>query len=95
MGTTNISFRTAESTRDELDQIATSLGRDRTWVINDAIESYIEFRRWQQAEIEKGIADSDAGRVLTVEQVRERLAQFHAETKSRESTVTQLPARLR
>ncbi len=85
MGTTNISFRTAESTRDELDQIAASLDRDRTWVINDALDSYIELRRWQKAEIERGIADSDAGRSFTLEQVRERLTQLHAETKSRES----------
>ncbi len=59
--------------------------RDRSWVVDDAIDSYLELRRWQKAEIEQGIADSDAGRSFTLEQVREQLAHLHAATKSRES----------
>jgi predicted transcriptional regulator len=71
---TTISFRTEEAKRDELDRLAEALDRDRSWVINDAIEHYLDLQRWQMHEIEKGIVDTDAGRTLSTEQVRDLLA---------------------
>lgn len=79
MGSTNISFRAEDATRDELDEIAASMDRDRSWVINEAITNYLELHRWQRAKIEAGIAATNAGRTLSTEEVRDRLARLHAE----------------
>lgn len=73
-----LSFRTEESTREELDRIAGVLDRNRNWVINQAIESYIDNYRWQLEHIEQGIKDAKAGRTFSTEQVRARLAQHMA-----------------
>lgn len=70
-----LSFRTEESTREELDRIAGALDRNRNWVINQAIESYIDTYRWQLDHIEQGIEDAKAGRTLSTEQVRARFAE--------------------
>jgi predicted transcriptional regulator len=70
-----LSFRTEESTREELDRIAGVLDRNRNWVINQAIESYIDTYRWQLEHIGQGIKDSSAGRTFSTEQVRARLAE--------------------
>lgn len=74
MPTVNLSFRTAETTRDALDQIAKSVDRNRNWLINEAIENYLELHRWQIEQIEQGIADSDAGRTRSIGEVRKHFA---------------------
>ena len=80
MGSTNISFRTEEATRDELDEIAARADRDRSWVINQAIANYLELDRWQREKIEAGIAATNAGRTRSTEEVRDQLAKLHADT---------------
>ena len=57
----SLTFRTEENKRDQLDKVAGSLDRNRNWVINEAIDSFLELYRWQLEEIEKGIADHAAG----------------------------------
>ena len=44
--TIQISFRTEEKVREELDRIARSLDRSRNWVINEAIANYIDLHKW-------------------------------------------------
>ena len=67
-----VSLRTEESTVERLDKIAASMDRNRNWVINDAIASYIELHDWQAAETQKGIADTHAGRTITTDELRAR-----------------------
>ena len=74
----SLSFRTEEETRDQLDQIATSLDRNRNWVINEAIENYLELYKWQLEHIEQGIRDSERGRTFTTQEVRARILKAHA-----------------
>jgi predicted transcriptional regulator len=85
MGNTHISFRTEESKCSELDKLAESMDRDRSWVINEAIDSYLELHRWQLERIEKGIAASKAGRTLSTEEVLQRIEDMIAETKARKA----------
>lgn len=40
-----LNFRTEESKRDEIDRIAKSLDRDRTWVLNEAVSNYLDLHR--------------------------------------------------
>jgi predicted transcriptional regulator len=39
----------------------TNLDRDRSYLIKDAVSRYIATHRWQIEEIERGIAEADAG----------------------------------
>jgi len=73
-----LSFRTEERLRDEIDQIAAALDRNRNWVINEALADFIELHRRQMEEIRRGEADIRAGRWFTTEQVRGELATWHA-----------------
>lgn len=83
MSTTTISFRTEEAKRDELDQLAKSLDRDRSYVINQAIESYLELSHWQMEQVEKGIRDAKEERTYTTEQTRARLKKYMSEKAAR------------
>ena len=76
---TTISFRTEEKKRDELDVIAANMDRDRSWVINEALEQYLELKRWQAEHIAQGIRDSNEGRTYSTEEVLAKIEQLHLE----------------
>ena len=49
-----ITFRVKAETRDRLDKVADAMGRDHSYVLNQAIETYLEIHGWQVAHIEEG-----------------------------------------
>jgi len=52
-----------------LDKLADTDDRDRSYLINEAVESYIAMRQWQIEEIKKGLAEADAGLFATDKEV--------------------------
>jgi predicted transcriptional regulator len=60
----NITVRLDSQAVTLLDRLAESLDRDRSYLIKQAVDSYIEMHQWQLDEIEKAIAEADAGNVL-------------------------------
>ena len=85
---TSITFRTEESRRDRLDEIAESLDRNRNWVINHAIENYLEQYDWELKQIDEGIADFEAGRTVSAEE-----AKAYLEEKFRELVAAKKPVK--
>lgn len=79
----SLSFRTEEDKRAQLDQLADTLDRNRNWVINEAIDAYLDLHKWQLEEIEKGIAATDVGRSYTHEQMKVYVAKFSAKSKTK------------
>jgi predicted transcriptional regulator len=79
-----ISFRIAGDSVDQLDEIARNLERDRSYVLNEAIEHYLEERRRFEAMVEEGREDIRAGRVYSHEEV-ERMAAGWAARKKRKA----------
>ena len=67
------SIRTEEETRDQIDKIAESLDRKRNWVVNEAIQHYLELHAWQLQKIQRGLEDVKAGRTTSHEQVFARI----------------------
>lgn len=54
-----VSFRTEESTKQKLDFLATQQNRDRSYIINQAIDYFLELNEWQMAHIEQGVAQAN------------------------------------
>lgn len=65
----NISFRTEAKKIASLDTIATALDRDRSYVLNEAINAYLELYRWQHTHIKEGLRQANAGEFATEEEV--------------------------
>ena len=59
--TTTMHVRLRRKTREELDAIAASTGRSRSYLAAEAIESYVALNRWQVEGIEQALAEADAG----------------------------------
>ena len=71
MGKVTLSFRTEEEARDRLDRLASQLRRDRSFLINEAIEQYLAQLDWQEAQIRAGIEEADRGETVPHEEVAE------------------------
>jgi predicted transcriptional regulator len=56
-----VSFRTEPATVDALDKLAEAFDRDRSYVINRALDAYLEVYRWQVEHIANAKAKADAG----------------------------------
>lgn len=83
-----VSIRIPTSTKERVDDLAHAMWRSRDFLLVEAIEQYLELQARHLAHIEEGIADLEAGRVHTHEEMQdlvrdfERLAQDDADGKS-------------
>ena len=66
----SVSFRTDAKKVKQLDVLARRQRRDRTQLIDEALENYLEIQRWQIQEIKAGIREADAGNFASDEEVR-------------------------
>ena len=44
---------------------ALALDRDRSYIIHEAIETYLDLQRWQMDHIREGLRQADAGQFAT------------------------------
>jgi predicted transcriptional regulator len=69
-----MSFRIAPAKRIAVDELAAALDKDRSAIINEAIDAYLELHHWQVEHIKRALAEADAGvEGVPHEQVFERL----------------------
>lgn len=81
MSKTTISFRTDETRKDALDTIAKQQQRDRSFLINEALDNYLDVYQWQIEHIKKGIAAADRGEFVSQEEVDAKFAELRARCK--------------
>ena len=53
----------------KIDELAKNNERSRSWVVNKAVENYVAYNDWFIEQVKVGIADADAGRFATPEEV--------------------------
>ena len=58
-------IRLDQEKRAELDALAQATTRDRSFLVNEAIDAYLAVHRWQIARIEEGVRQADAGEFAT------------------------------
>lgn len=73
-----ISLRIEESKIAELDQLADSTQRDRSFLINEAIENYLEVQKWQIDHIKAALKQADAGEFATDADVSKALKKWRS-----------------
>ena len=71
-----VTFRLDAAKKAALDAIAAGMDRDRSYVLNQAIEAYLDVYRWQVEEIRKGLAEAEAGDFATDEEVEAAFARW-------------------
>ena len=71
-----VSFRLASDKVSALDELAASRDRDRTYLLGEAVQAYLDTQKWQLEQIRDGIADADAGRVIDHGKVKAMAARW-------------------
>lgn len=76
MDKVTITVRVDSSKKKALDEIAAGQDRDRSYILNQAIEAYIETHRWQTAHIEEGLRQANAGEFASDDEVAAAFAKW-------------------
>ena len=55
-----VSFLIEEAKKDKIDLLASQRDRDSNYIINEALDTYLDLMDWQQRRIEEGKRQADA-----------------------------------
>jgi predicted transcriptional regulator len=69
-----VNFRLEDDKVAALDRLAKSLDRDRSYLLTEAVNSYLELHEWQIEQIQEGIREADAGRLIDHDVVVKRMS---------------------
>jgi predicted transcriptional regulator len=64
----NVTVRLDQDTVAFLDKLAEVEDRDRSYLIKQAVNNFVELHRWQIDEIAKAVQEADAGQFLSDEE---------------------------
>jgi predicted transcriptional regulator len=61
MESTTLSFRVRPEKARQLEELAAATERPKAWLLEQALDAYLEIQAWQVAHIEKGLRELDRG----------------------------------
>ena len=67
---TSVSFRIPEEKKFLIDELAAAQDRDRSYIINQALDTYLETMEWQLAHVKEGLRQAEAGEFATDDEVK-------------------------
>lgn len=76
MSQENFTFLLDSEKKEALKAIANVTDRDLTYVLNEAIASYLDIYQWLLDEINKGVAEAEAGDFASDDEVQAVLAKL-------------------
>ncbi len=59
--TGNVTVRISTKMQKKLDDVAANMDRSRNWVVNEAIENYLNIYEWQEKRIKERLKKSEKG----------------------------------
>jgi predicted transcriptional regulator len=65
-----LTWRVKPTLKRKLDKVAAAMDRPRSWVLTQALESYLDQQSWQVAEIKQGLAEADSGDFASADEVK-------------------------
>ncbi len=72
--TVPLSLRISEQKAREIETLAKATDRSKSWLLEQALDAYLETQSWQVARIERGLAEIDRGEAVSHEEVAEWLS---------------------
>ena len=90
-----ITFRTTPETAEELDSLAQAMERDRSYLLNEAVRSYLARQRRFKEMVEEGLRASERGDLIDDQQVEAKIDSWLRDAKSREKATDKKPAEAR
>jgi len=75
--TAPMTIRAAKEMVSEIDALAAAMDRSRNYVVNQALQQYLDANAWQIERIKAGIAAAREGRVRPADDVFTDIAEKH------------------
>jgi len=75
-GKVRISVRLDSNKVRALDAMADAMNRDRTYLLNEAVEAYLDVQQWQIEQIKASIRQADEGKLIEHKQVRKMASKW-------------------
>ena len=69
-------IRIDDDTLGRVDGLANTLSRTRSWVINQAIERFLDYEEWFVQEVKDGLDEVERGDIATDEEVIARFRKW-------------------
>ena len=69
----SVSFRLKKQIKNDLATLSEATGRSQTFIVEEALQEYIDLNMWQINAINEGIKQANEGKLLSTEEVLERL----------------------
>ena len=70
MGNANVTARLDPETKGNLDLLAKSTARSRSFLISEAVRAYVKEQAWQIHAIKEGVEQADAGNFASNDEIR-------------------------
>jgi predicted transcriptional regulator len=74
----NVTFRMKKDRIKAIDELGKFYDRDRSYIVNEAVEEYLARRQWQLEEVNRALAEVEAGKFLTEEELLREVASWEA-----------------
>jgi predicted transcriptional regulator len=71
-----ISFRLDTDKVDALDVLGKALDRDRTYLLNEAVEAYLDVQQWQIEHIRSSIKQANANQLIDHHEIKKMAANW-------------------
>ena len=71
-----VSFRLESDKVEALDDLAKALDRDRTYLLNEAVDAYLDIQQWQIEHLNAAIKQADVGKLIEHQEVRKIAAKW-------------------
>ena len=60
--------RMSDAALERIDGMAKTLSRSRSWIVNRAVERFLDYEEWFVKEVEDGLDEVERGQVATQEE---------------------------
>jgi len=68
-----LGFRVRPEKARLLAELSRATDRPRSWLLEQALDGFLDSQAWQIGHIEEGLADADAGRMIPHQRIRDWL----------------------
>ena len=69
----SVSFRLKKQIKNDLATLSEATGRSQTFIVEEALQEYIDLNMWQISAINEGIKQANEGKFHSTEEILERL----------------------
>jgi predicted transcriptional regulator len=73
MAARNISLRMDNENIVRIDRLASTVGRSRAWVLNQAAERYLDYEEWFLAQVNQGLDEARTAELVSHQEVMDEI----------------------